>query len=139
MFDERAAVVQSRPVTSAGHAYTRLRRCLEARSSPTLIRVAAAALGAPVPLDDALDICLALLELEPHTYPKTAARWGSRLAIERKLNLTDAQLTLAALAALPGPGARAGAEALIEVARRYGLSRVDELLLVWLDRRGLGP
>ena len=42
---------------------------------------------------------------------------GGRLALERKLTLVDAQLALASLAVLPGPGpgARAGAEALIEL------------------------
>ena len=84
-----------------------------------MIRAAAAELPS-VPLEDALDICLALLDLEPHTYPRTATRWGSRLAIERKLDLVDAQLALAALAALPGPAAKAGAEALIEISNRYG-------------------
>jgi hypothetical protein len=124
-------------MTSQGHAYTRLRRTLETRSSALMIRAAAAELPAPVPLEDALDICLALLELEPHTYPRTAARWGSRLAIERKLDLIDAQLALAALATLPGPGAKAGADALIEISTRYGLRRAEELILGWLDRRGL--
>jgi hypothetical protein len=124
-------------MTSQGHPYTRLRRALETRSSSLMIRAAAAELPAPVPLEDALDICLALLELEPHTYPRTAARWSSRLAIERKLDLVDAQLALAALAALPGPGAKAGAEALIEISTRYGLRRAEELILGWLDRRGL--
>jgi hypothetical protein len=123
-------------MTSQGHAYTRLRRVLETRSSALLIRSAAAELPS-VPLEDALDICLALLDLEPHTYPRTAARWGSRLAIERKLDLVDAQLAFSALAALPGPGAKAGAEALIEISTRYGLRRAEELLVGWLDRRGL--
>ena len=40
-----------------------------------MIRAAAAELPS-VPLEDALDICLALLELEPDTYPRTATRWG---------------------------------------------------------------
>ena len=39
---------------------------------------------------------------------------------------------------LPGPGARAGAEALIELSDRYGLRRVDDLLSAWLRARGLG-
>lgn len=91
-------------MTSQGHAYTRLRRALETRSSALMIRAAAAELPAPVPLEDALDICLALLELEPHTYPRTAARWGSRLAIERKLDLVDAQRR-----SLPWPPSRAQA------------------------------
>ena len=54
-----------------------------------------------------------------------------------KLDLVDAQLALAALAALPGPGAKAGADALIEISTRYGLTRAEELILGWLDRRGL--
>jgi hypothetical protein len=123
-------------MTSQGHAYTRLRRSLEHRTSALMIRAAAAELPS-VPLEDALDICLALLDLEPDTYPRTAARWGSRLAIERKLDLVDAQLALAALAALPGPGAKAGADALIEISSRYGVRRAQELVLAWLDRRGL--
>ena len=103
-----------------------------------MIRAAAAELPS-VPLEDALDICLALLELEPDTYPRIATRWGrTRLAIERKLDLVDAQLAFAALAALPGPSARAGAEALIDVSARYDLRRAEQLLLAWLDRRGLG-
>jgi hypothetical protein len=39
---------------------------------------------------------------------------------------------------LPGAGAQAGAEALIELASRYDLRRVDELLGGWLRRRSLG-
>src|ERR1700733_12205249 len=123
-------------MTSQGDPYTRLRRGLKTRSRALLIRAAAAELPS-VPLEDALDICLALLELEPDTYPRTATRWGSRLAIERKLDLVDAQLALAALAALPGAGAKAGADALIEISTRYGLRRAQELVLAWLDRRGL--
>jgi hypothetical protein len=54
---------------------------------------------------------------------------GEPFAIERRLTLTDAQLILAALASLAGDSARAGAEALIELAERYPLQRVDELLM----------
>lgn len=56
--------------------------------------------------------------------------------LERRLPLIDAQLTLASLAALPGPGARAGAGALIELSGRYGLRRVDDLQLAWLQAAG---
>jgi hypothetical protein len=76
---------------------------------------------------------LAFLDREPETYPRAAAKWASRFAIERWLTLTDAQLTLAALAALPGQSARAGVEALIELADRYKLRRVGELLTGWID------
>jgi hypothetical protein len=91
-------------------------------------------------LEDALAILLALLDREPETFPRAAARWGARLALERKLTLVDAQLALASLAVLPGPGpgARAGAEALIELADRHGPCRVDELLGGWMQARGIG-
>jgi len=68
------------------------------------------------------------------------ARWGARLALERKLTLVDVQLALASLAVLPsrGPSARAGAEALIELAERYRLRRVDELLGDWMRAHRIG-
>lgn len=47
--------------------------------------------------------------------------------LERRL-AGDAQLTLAALATLPGPGAGAGAESVIEPSERYRLRRGDELV-----------
>ena len=124
-------------MTSEGHAVTRLRRALE-RGSASQIRAIVAELPRPPGLEDALAICLALLDREPETYPRAAAKWASRFAIERRLALTDAQLTLAALAALPTDTARAGAEALIELADRYRLQRIDELLTAWAERRGIG-
>ena len=123
-------------MTSDGHAVTRLRRALE-RGSANQIRAIVAELPRPPDLEDALAICLALLEREPETYPRAAAKWASRFAIERRLTLTDAQLALAALAALPTESARAGAEALIELAERYRLQRIDELLAEWSERRGV--
>jgi hypothetical protein len=89
----------------------------------------------PVALEDALAILLALIDREPETFPRAAARWGGRLVVERRLLLVDAQLALAALAALPGPGAGAGGEALIEISERYGLRRVDDLVGDWLRTR----
>jgi len=120
-------------VTSQGHALTRLQRALE-RGTANQIRAIVAELPRPPALEDALAICLAFLDREPETYPRAAAKWASRFAIERQLTLTDAQLTLAALAALPSQSARAGAETLIELADRYKLRRVDELLTGWIER-----
>jgi hypothetical protein len=122
-------------VTSQGHALTRLHYALE-RGTANQIRAIVAELPRPPGLEDALAICLALLDREPETYPRAAAKWASRFAIERRLTLTDAQLTLAAFAALPGEGARAGVEALIELAERHRLRRVDELLTRWVEQRG---
>ena len=125
-------------VTAEPHAVVRLRRALESdRCTASQIRAIVAELPRPPGLEDALAILLALLDREPGTYPRAAARWGSRFALERRLTLVDAQLTLAALAVLPGPGARAGVETLADN-DRYGLRRLDELLLAWADRRGLG-
>lgn len=116
----------------------RLQRVLaNPRASPTQIRAIAAELPT-IGLEDALAILLALLDREPQTFSRTAARWGARFTLERRLSLIDAQLALASLAALPGPGARAGAEALIKLSGRYGLRRVDELLTGWMRRRGVG-
>jgi len=125
-------------MTSDGSAVMRLQRLLaNPRASATQIRAVASELPT-VGLEDALAILLALLDREPQTFSRGAARWGGRLTLERRLGLVDAQLTLASLAALPGPGARAGAEALIELAERYGLRRVDELLAGWMHARGIG-
>ena len=121
-------------MTAQGHALTRLHHALE-RGTANQIRAIVAELPRPPGLEDALAICLVLLEREPETYPRAAAKWASRFAIERRLTLTDAQLTLAAL---PNEGARAGVEALIELAERHRLQRVDELLTAWAGRRGVG-
>lgn len=130
MFGDRIRGV----LTSQGHALTRLRHALE-RGTANQIRAIVAELPSPPGLEDALAICLALLDREPETYPRAAAKWASRFAIERRLTLTDAQLALAALATLPGDGARAGIEALVELSERYGLRRVDEVISDWIEWR----
>jgi hypothetical protein len=125
-------------MTSDGHAITRLQRLLASgRGTSEQIRLLVAELPRRPGLELALAICLALLDREPAVYPRAAARWGSRFALERNLPLVDAQLALAALAVLPGDGGRAGAGVLIDLADRYGLHRVDQLLSEWIERRGL--
>jgi hypothetical protein len=123
-------------MTSDGSAVGRLQRALaNPRTSASQIRAIAAELPR-IGLEDALAILLALLDREPQTFSRPAARWGGRLMLERRLSLIDAQLTLASLAALPG--ARAGAGVLIELSDRYGLRRVDDLQIAWLQARGIG-
>jgi hypothetical protein len=92
-----------------------------------------------VGLEDALAIVLALLEREPPSFPRTGARWGARRVLEPRLDLVDAQLVLASVAALQGPTAAAGAEALAEQAQRSGLHRAQRLLDEWLQARPDGP
>lgn len=120
-----------------GHAYTRFRNALEQRRSTTTIRAAAAELPAGVPLEDALEVCLALLELEPETFDRAAARWAARLTLERKLPTADAQLALSAITALGRGERRAGAEALVCLCERYRLKRGERILTDWLERHGL--
>jgi hypothetical protein len=116
-------------MTSDGHAITRLQRLLASgRGISEQIRLLVAELPRRPDLELALAICLALLDREPAVYPRAAARWGSRFALERNLPLVDAQLALAALAVLPGDSGRAGAEALIEISTRsLGTSFVSDL------------
>jgi hypothetical protein len=127
---------QQTALTSQGHAYTRFRRALEQRRSATMIRAAAAKLPT-IQLDDALEICLALLELEPQTFEHTAARWAARLILERRLPIDDAQLAISAINTIGRGERRAGAEALICLCERYKLPRGERILTDWLNRHGL--
>lgn len=122
-------------MTSEGRPYARFRRALDG-ASIEVIRSAAAELDR-VGLDDGLAICLRFLELEPETYPRAASKWVARLALERKLTLGESQLALSSLAALDGPAARAGAEALIELCAQHSLAGVEPILGTWLTRKGL--
>lgn len=120
-----------------GSAVARLQRALRMPNSTShQIRAIAAELP-QIGLEDALAILLALLDREPESFSRNAARWASRFAMEQKLTLPDTQLVLAALATLPGAHARAGAEALVELAERFRLHRVDGILSPWLERRDL--
>jgi hypothetical protein len=124
-------------MTYQGSAITRLHRVLAAPGTSVLqIRAAAAELPR-IGLEDALAILLALHDRDPQTFPRAAARWGARLTLERRLALPEAQLTHSALGVLPGPDAHTGAEALIELAERHGLRRVEAVLTPWLRARGL--
>jgi hypothetical protein len=67
------------------------------------------------------------------------ARWAARLVLECRLDLIDAQLAVASLAALEGMAAAAGVEALAELGQRSGLHRVEPVLTTWLQARASGP
>jgi hypothetical protein len=123
-------------VTSEGRPYARFRRALGGPSI-AVIRSAAAELER-IDLEDGLAICLAFRELEPETFPRAATRWVARFTLEQRLTLLESQLALAALAALEGPGARAGAEALIELCADHRLPRAEAIVNEWLERRGYG-
>ena len=87
-------------MTSQGSSYTIFRRALQ-RGSLTAVRAAVANLPGPPPLDDALVICLLLLDQEPDRYERAAVRWLGRLLLEhRGIGLRHAELAAAYLARL---------------------------------------
>ena len=84
-------------------------------------------------LDDALVVCLAVLDEEPALYERVAATWHARwCTFLPKLTLADALVALKALEALPGPRGGDGARALRELSARHGLEEVAEVLDDWL-------
>jgi hypothetical protein len=53
-------------------------------------------------LGDALALCMVLADRDPTRYPRAAARWVARFALEASdVSLEETQLVTAALAALP--------------------------------------
>jgi hypothetical protein len=116
-------------MTSEGSSYTIFRRALE-RGSLTGVRAAVANLPGPPPLEDALVVCLLLLDQEPDRYERAAIRWLGRLLLEQRgVSLRHAELAAAYLAAWPDPGRRdAATEALGELGRAVGLPRLGTRL-----------
>jgi hypothetical protein len=124
-------------VTAQGSPYARLKRAI-ARGNPTIAMATAAELPR-VPLEDALALCLLLLERDPGRYEAAAVRWHSRFCREVRPSLADAQLALASLHALPGTGVDAGAQCLLALAERASQQGCAEVLAQWLERRARIP
>jgi alpha-D-ribose 1-methylphosphonate 5-triphosphate synthase subunit PhnH len=112
-------------VTSEGSPYTIFRQALQRGSLPG-VRAAVANLPGPPPLEDALVICLLLLDQEPDRYERAAVRWLGRLLREhRGVSLSHAELAAAYLSAWADPARRhAATEALGELGRAVGLGRL---------------
>lgn len=115
------------------------RRAL-ATGNPLLVRAAAAEMPS-VGLEDALAICLVLLDAEPVRYEPAAVRWTGRLPTERGgLTLADAEAAAANLAALRNDRlARLAALELAELCQDAGLPHAAALLTKRSDSRGRGP
>ena len=79
-------------VTSQGSAYSRFQRALKT-GNLAIIRSAAAELP-QVNLGDALAVCVAIREAEPHRYERAALRWLARFCVERP-DATLAEVTAA--------------------------------------------
>jgi hypothetical protein len=132
-------------MTSDGGPYVVFRRAVKT-GNPVLIETAAREYGAPLPLDDAFAVLLALVAGRPERYQRAAARWLARYATEAQppVTATEAQLVLAALAALPRAGgndmaeatAGAAAGALGALLEAHDLRHAQEALEAWVGRRG---
>ena len=123
-------------VSIKGGSYQRFLRALDV-GNPTLVRAAAAELP-QIGLEDALGICLVLLDGEPHRFSVAAARWHARLCLERRLTLDEAALAGAALTALAGERPQAAVAALAGVCRSHALPGAARRLEGWLARRRAG-
>jgi hypothetical protein len=86
-------------------------------------------------LEDELGRCLCFLDVDPAGYPELARQWAGRLLCELPLSLDDSQALLCALDALAS-GEPRGAERLLALLERYGLSRAAQVLSAW---RGSAP
>jgi len=68
-------------------------------------------------------------------FETAAPRWHARLCDEARLTLAEAQLAVAALDALSGPGAVAGGQALVAMCDAHGLDDAVGVLDTWLNAR----
>jgi len=59
----------------------------------------------------------------------------ARLCIEQQLSSAEAQLALAALNALPGPGVRSAVQSLAAACETHGLGREVQVLEAWIAAR----
>jgi hypothetical protein len=120
-------------VTAQGSAYSQFKRALVGRN--LLLAWTMAAELPSVPLADALSLLLLALDEQPWRFETAAPRWHARLCAEARLILPEAQLALAALDALGGPGAVAGGQALVAICGAHGLDDAVGVLDAWLAGR----
>jgi hypothetical protein len=124
-------------VSAQGSAHSRLRRALDHGASGLVVRALAQEAGR-LGLDEALAVCLVLLEQEPEQYERWAARWGSRFVREADgLDLEQSAFALAALAAMRGRARLPAARALEELCELGGQQRSAAVLERWLAKREL--
>jgi hypothetical protein len=85
-----------------------------------------------VGLAEALELCLLLLEREPHRYGRAALRWhGNYCRAFPDIELDEGLAVLGCLAAFRAPRASAAARALAELPDRRGLERIGTELVRW--------
>jgi hypothetical protein len=114
-------------MTSQGSAQGRFQRAIQRRN----LFAAEMALREMdyISLGTALALTLLIAEEAPQRYERAAVRWHVRFVEEAPaISLSDSQLALAALAALPGAGGDAAAATLAHLARNYRVSGVEGVL-----------
>lgn len=103
-------------MTSQGSAHGRFSRAIRERNL-FMAELAARELRS-LALNDALDLCVLIAEMQPERFERAAVRWHGRLEVEAQLlTLTESQLALAALGALGG-GDKGAEEILRRLLRR---------------------
>jgi hypothetical protein len=120
-------------VTSQGGAYSQFKSVLERRNF--MLAWTMAAELPKVPLADGLQLLLLARDLEPARFDRAVPRWHARLCTERRLSSGEAQLALAALNALPGPGVESAVQSLTALCEAHGLGQEVQLLEAWLAAR----
>ena len=91
--------------------------------------------AAEVPLADGLELLLLARDVEPARCDRAVPRWHARLRSEQRLSGGQAQLALAALNALPGPGVESAVHSLVALCEAHGLGREVQVLEAWLAAR----
>ena len=117
-------------MTAQGSAYSQFKRALK-RQNFMLAWTMAAELP-KVPLADGLELLLLARDLEPARFDRAVPRWHARLCSEQRLSGGEAQLALAALNALPGPGVASAVQSLAALCEAHGLGREVQVLETWL-------
>lgn len=120
-------------MTAQGTTYPQFKRALERRNF--MLAWTMAAELPKVPLADGLQLLLLAHDVEPARFDRAVPRWHARLCSEQRLSSGEAQLALAALNALPGPGAQSGVQSLAAVCENHGLGREAQVLQARLSRR----
>jgi hypothetical protein len=120
-------------VTAQGSAYAQFKRALKRRN--IMLAWTMAAELPKVQLADGLELLLLARDLEPARFDRAVPRWHARLCSEQRLSSAEAQLALAALNALPGPGVEAAAQSLAALCDAHGLRRELQVLEAWRAAR----
>jgi hypothetical protein len=104
-------------MSSSGHLAAHFHRAI-ASGNLLAARALAAELPRPLSLDEALAVLALIAEREPATFPRAAARFAGRLALERPVTITELEHAAATLVDLPAATAYAELGAICE---RHGI------------------